>query len=528
MQITVTNNVGSGSLGSKGIETYSYAEDVTSLEPSEITGGTGQVSFSAPGRYEDKVGNTHPNSLLLVNNTMLLKDDARGEVEFQVKQVSSTDGFISAVGDTVQSRLNVEKTAEPHGGSTANLLTAIQYYCELVDLFPVIDGELETELQAIPVNFIGWKGNVWEHLKMLCAGFSLSQTNNVGLEMYIDVNELVFRKAKQVNADYTDEIEGQTIAVSGFDAAEEVKIYNYNTSYKTNGIIRDTSETVEVMGFDPKNVSIADSMQVDAGETITKRFNVNASLESVNQPVCVSTISPYPYTGITGQYVIVGSDNLPISPTQWNALGGKVIISLTENPTEIEISVTAPPVPEIIHSSGTGNGLAPYKIGIEEADGSEYPAFYITGTGVFFDKREVTLKTGASSDYTSKTEAPIIDNPFITRRSDLAIRGVAAAQRVCGPNVQLTESIVKPLAFGETPGTMRNVDSNRYRITSVQYSPEVASITAQASVMFSEFDTIWSGKTFANFKSIALDPAIYPDETLKFNEFTIIPLMKSA
>jgi hypothetical protein len=527
MGIRVTN-IGSGSLGSRGIENYSYSEDVTSLEPSEITGGTGQLSFSAPSNDLDKDGNTHPNSLLLINNTMTLTDDSRGSIDFQVKQVSLNSGIVSVLGDTLESRLNAERTASAHGGSTANLLTAIQYYCELVGIFPSIDGELETELQAIPVNFIGWKGNVWEHLKMLCAGVSLSATDNIGLEMYVDVNELVFRKAMQLDADYADEIESQSVSISTFDAAEEVSIYNYNTSYQANGIVRDTSDTVSVMGFDPKNVSIADSMQVDAGETITKRFNVNASLESVNQPVCVSTIDPYPYTGITGQYVIVGSDNLPIKPSEWNSLGGKVTVSLTENPGEIEISVTAPPVPEILHNDDGNKGLAPYKIGIEEADGSEYPAFYITGTGVFFDKREVKFKTGASSTYTSKIDAPSIDNPFITKSSDLAIRGVAAAQRICGPSIKLTETVAKPLLFGETPGTMRTVNSNRYRISAVQYSSDSTGVTANAAVKFSEFDSIWSGKTFANFKSIALDPATYPDQTLKFNEFTVIPLMKSA
>lgn len=528
MHISIVNNSGSGSLASKSVETYSYSEDVTSLEPSEITGGTGQVSFVAPGVYYDKVGNTHPNSLLLVNNTMTLKDDLAGSVEFQVKQVSSSEGFVSVLGDTLQARLNVERTAEPHGGATANLLTAIQYYCSLVSIFPSIDGELETELQGIPVNFIGWKGNVWEHLKMLCAAVSLSETENIGLEMYINVNELVFRKAKLINADYENAIESQAININAFDAAEEVKIYNYNTSYKTNGIIQDTSQTVEVLGFNPNIVSIADSMQVDAGETITKRFNVNASLESVNQPVCVSTISPYPYTGTTGQYVIVGSDNLPISPTQWVALGGSVVVGLTENPGEIEITITAPATPAIIHSSGDGDGIAPYKIGIEEADGEEYPAFYITGTGVFFDKREVTLKTGASAEFTSKVEAPQIDNPFITKPSDLAIRGIAAAQKICGPSIQLSETVAKELAFGATPGKMRSVDSNRYRINAVQYSPDAVTLTATAGATFSEFDLIWTGKTFANFKAVALDPVTYPNETLKFNEFTVIPLMKSA
>lgn len=527
MSVNVINNTGSGYIATDSIESYSYAEDVTSLEPSEISGGTGQVNFVAPAMLEDKLGNTHPNSNLLINNMMTLTDDERGSVQFQVKQISSTDGMVSAIGDTLQSRLNVERTAQAHGGSTANLLTAIQYYCELVAVFPTIDGELETELQAIPVNFIGWRGNVWEHLKMLCAGVSLSATENVGLEMYVNVDELVFRKAKLEAATYDAEVETASLNISAFDAAEEVVVSNYNTSYKTNGIVRDTSATVDAMGFDPANVSIADSMQVEAGETITKRFNVNASLESVNQPVCVSTISPYPYTGITGQYVVVGTDNLPLQPSQWNALGGLIEVKLTENPNEIEITITAPPVSSIEKAAG-GTGLAPYKIGIEEADGSEYPAFYITGTGVFFDKKDITLKTGASASLTSKIDAPSIDNPFITKSSDFAIRGVAAAQKICGPSISLTESVAKPLPFGTTPGTMRNLDSNRYRVVSVQYSGDSTAVTSVASSTIADFNAKWSGKTFANFKSIALDPTLYPSDTLKFNEFTIIPLMKSA
>jgi hypothetical protein len=527
MYPSVTNDTGSGAVATKSIESYSYAEDVTSLDPSEISGGTGQVNFIAPARSEDKLGNTHPNSNLLINNTMTLTDDARGSIRFQVKQTSNTDGFISVTGDTVQSRLNVERTAKMHGGDTGNLLTAIQYYCELVGVTPVIDGPLSTELQEIPVNFIGWRGNVWEHLKMLCAGVSLSETENIGLEMYVDVDELVFRKAKQEVAAYDQEVETASLNVNAYEAAEEVTISNYNTSYKANGIVRDTSDTVQVMGYNPKNVSIADSMQVEAGDTITKRFTVNASLDSVNQPVCVSTITPYPYTGITGQYVVVGTDNLPISPTQWNSLGGNVTVGLTENPNEIEITITAPPVSSIEKAAG-GQGLAPYKIGIEEADGSEYPAFYITGTGVFFDKKNIVFKTGASSSLTSRSEVSAIDNPFITKRSDLAIRGIAAAQKICGPSVQLTETVVKQLPFGSTPGTMRTLDSNRFRITAAQYSADGTSITANASASISDFNSVWSGKTFANFKSTALDPDVYFSDTLKFNEFTIIPLMKSV
>lgn len=528
MHIYVTNDEGSGSLATESVYDFSYSEDVTSLEPSRITGGSGQITLSAPANEFNKVGNTHPNSLLLINNKMSLRSDDFGDVQFQVKRVSVNDGLAQITGDTLESRLNVERTAQAYGGASSTLLGAIQYYCGLVDIFPTIDGELETELLAIPVNFIGWVGNVWEHLKMLCAGVSISETDNVGLEAYINNDELVFRKAKVEPMSLATKFETQTVNVDAFEAAVQVNVFNYNTYYGVNQIVRDTSNAPEQLGYIPQNVSIADSMQVDPGETVTKRFNVNASLVQVNQPVCVDTINPFPYTGIGGQYVIVGSDGLPVMPSQWIGLGGSLTVSLTENPNEIEITIVAPPVVQIDHAEGDGSGIAPYKIGVESSGDQDYPAFYITGSGVFFDKRETTVLTGASEEYTSKLSAPQIDNPFITNAKDWSMRGIAAAQAICGPTVALTENVANVLRFGETPGRMRTVGSNKYRINQVSYAADGVVLNGETCTSFADFNAIWTGKTFANFKSIALDPALYPTESLKFNEFTVIPLMESA
>jgi len=528
MRIYVTNDEGSGSLATDSIYDFSYSEDVTSLEPSQLSGGSGQINITAPANDLDKVGNTHPNSLLLINNKMSLHADVSGTVQFQVKRVAVNDGLAEITGDTIESRLNVERTADAYGGETATLLGAIQYYCGLVDIFPTIDGHLETELLAIPVNFIGWVGNVWEHLKMLCSGVSISATDNVGLEMYINNTDLVFRKAKVDSLVGVKNFETNSVNVDAFEAATQVSVNNYNTYYGVNKIVRDTSSAPEQLGYIPQNVSIADSMQVDPGETVTKRFSINASLVSVNQPVCVSTITPLPYNGVEGQYVIVGSDGLPVMPAQWLGEGGSLTVALTENPNEIEVTVVGPPVDQLLHASGTGDGIAPYKIGIETSGDQDYPAFYVTGTGVFFDKRETVFLSGASEDYTSRLSAPVVDNPFITTAKDLSMRGVAAAQAVCGPNVTLSENVADILAFGDTPGRMRAYGSNKYRINQASYSSGGTSINGTSCATFADFNAKWVGKTFTNFKSIALDPVTYPSDTLKFNEFTVIPLMESA
>jgi hypothetical protein len=458
---------------------------------------------------------------------MTLTDDDYGSIQFQVRQVGVGEHTASVTGNTIMWRLNVEKTALPMGGSGMTLLTAINYYCGLVEITPTIDAALTDELDLIPVNFIGWKGNVWEHLKMLCAAVSLESSDNVGLEMFIDVDTLVFRKALQTPITFATAPSSSSIEINSFDAAKSVNIVNYNTYYGLNKVVKEQNGSA-VLFQTNENVSITDSMQVEAGQTLVKRFSINASLEDVKNPVPVSAITSLPYTGTQGEYVIVGSDDLPIDPDQWIAQGGSLKVTLTENPNEIEITIIAPPADTLPHADNAEAGYAPYKVGIEQADGAEYPALYVVGTGVFFDKTEHTFGTGASEEFTSKDSATTIDNPFITNLSNMSIRGVAAGQALCGPTITLSEKYPTGAVFGETLGGIVTRGSNKYRITSVGYTAESATITGKPCASFSDFEAIWNGLDFDQFTATALDPNVYPTEALKFNEFSVIPLMESA
>jgi len=405
MSVSIVNNDGSGKLEKGTPISFSYSEDVTSLQPANLTGGSGQVSVSGPAIFADKDGNTHPNSALLVNNEMTLTDSELGSVAFQVRQVSIGQHTASITGNTIMWRLNVTKTALPHGGSGATLFTAINYYCGLVGITPTIDSALELELDAIPVNFIGWTGNLWEHLKMLCAGVSISATDNIGLEVFIDVDTLVFRKAKTQQLVFQKSAVNSSLEINSFDAAKSVEVFNYNTYYGLNKIVKEQESGTTLFAAN-ENVSITDSMQVEAGQTLTKRFKINASLENVKDPVVVAAITSLPYTGTQGEYVVVGSDDLPIEPSQWIGEGGSLKVTLTENPNEIEITIIAPASVTMPTAADPLEVTpAPYKIGIETSGEADYPALYIVGTGVFFDKTSKVFPTGASDSYTSQDSA---------------------------------------------------------------------------------------------------------------------------
>jgi hypothetical protein len=470
----------------------------------------------------------------MINNQITLQEDDYGLIDLQVRSVAANAGIVTVTADTTQWRLNVTKTALPVPNSTeevaGNLFAAINYYCGLVGIIPVIDSALETELTAVTVNFMGWTGNVWDHLKMLCSAVSASATVTLPIEMFVGVDGLAFRKALTTSSGLEELKSDHSVTISTGTPAKEVDVYRYKTSYGTNKVVYEQSNYDE-SGNNPGLflASVTDSMQVDAGETVTKRVKINATLETVNQPVCVSTITrtyPAPYVGTTGEYVIFGNDNFPILPDQWNAFGGSVTIATTDVADEIEITVTAPPLDGMEKVDG-GTGYSPYKIGVEIADDAEYPAFWITGTGVFFEKRKHTFLTGAPDEYAPADNASTIDNPFITTLIGVTSRGVAAAQAACGPSVSISSTLATANPFGQTIGRTETMDSNRFRIESASYSESSVSINGSACATIADFNSKWSGKTIANFDSIAIYPDDYQDEALRFNEFTVIPLMEN-
>lgn len=514
MPIDITSNNGNGSIKPESIFSYSYSEEVTSISPAESKGGTGQITFSAVAE---------PDSLLLVNNTLTLTDTERGSVSGQVKSIALNNGVVNITADTIMSRLNVSRTAGPVGGpleTPATLLEAINYYCSIVSVTPAFDDELDESLALVPVNFIGWNGNVWEYLKMLCSAVSASLVDDIPIEMYVANNQLRFRLAMQNPLDFSGSDSELSVTVDAFDAAQSVGVNFYDTSYGSNKVVYEVSNYAE--NADPKTIfksSINDVMQVDAGETLTKRFVIDASLESVNQPTPVATISRVPpaaYAGTTGEYVIVGSDDLPIQPSQWIALGGKLSISVTENPNEIEVTITAPASVTMPTAGNPATEVtnAPYKIGAELGD---YPAFWVTGTGVFFNKIEKKFLTGAGELYTSEQEAATVDNPFISDLHTLSNRGSAAAQFYCGPRLTITRNIVGGYNFGDLIGVTEKIDDVRFRYESADFNPADIKLAGQSFTTINEFDETLVDKTFTQFNAAFTD--------LKFNEFTVKPLM---
>jgi hypothetical protein len=514
--ITVENVSGSGTFQEDKIVSYSYSEDASPFEPQNIEGGAGQVSVTVIADEGSR------GTRVAVNNNIRVTDSEFGTVSFRARQVSIGDASATISGETIQYRLNSTRQAAAKGGSGTTLLEAILYYCELVDVIPSFATGFSDKLQTIEVNFPGWNGNVWEHLKMLCAATPLDDDDNTFMEMYIEDDTLWFREGASTSIDFSEYVIDKSLSIDSYDAAKEVEVFNYNTSYGANKVVREQGTDINTSSVN-RNASFADSMQVDAGETVVKRFKVNASLTSVEQPLVVSQIIPLPFpdTDSTGQYVVVGSDDYPIDPEQWEDQGGKLEVRLTENFDEIEVIITAPPSVQMQRADGDPEDvtLAPYKIGVESSGGTDYPAIYIVGTGVFFEKTSTKFVTGASEDYVADISGTSIDNPFITNRRIQVDRGVAAAQAIMGPKMEISGTIATGVSFGENLGSIFNEYDGKFRVSNLSYSTSNISFTAKKFVTIADFNTAWAGATIANFNTT--------NSGLSFDEFATTPLVRT-
>jgi hypothetical protein len=86
----------------------------------------------------------------------------------------------------------------------------------------------------------------------------------------------------------------------------------------------------------------------------------------------------------------------------------------------------------------------------------------------------------------------------------------------------MTRQISEGIQFGDI-GSIFISGLNQYRINSVSFSNSTISITASPHLGLNEWNEIWTGLTFDDFNNKVLDPNLFPEEALKFNEFSVIP-----
>lgn len=424
------------------IKDFSVQEDATPIEPSSSSGGVGQISF----------GLNEMTDTPLMLSEITLVDGYRGKTSGSITELSSSNGDVTVTADSVLGLFNTDRTVAPYVGTLAG---AIQFYCNEVDIDnPVV---VDASFATRPVIYPGFKGNVWVHLKQILT--------KEQVELALVFDKIHVRPLRSLVATL-DRGVSEGWSLDSRTAARAIEIYYYNHSYGTQ------RELYPLTTEDPIIITVG------ANETQTITLQLNASVQTVNQPVALNFVENRSYQGTNGVYAVTGADNLPVQASQWIEQGGRLVVRMTDDPSIIEVDVTGAADP-------AGN-LSPYRIAVSAGSGNDYNSLHITGTAVVWDKKLIRIPTGATNVTTSDEVGATIDNPFISTLSQAHSLGIKAAQAHAGVMYYVNGSAhdINRSGAGQELIRATIADFNAY-------VPSGTTIT--------DFNTQWSGQTVEQF-----------------------------
>lgn len=374
------------------VSDYQTTQDATPLAPGDTFGGTPQATLTGISqKFHD-----------LVIGLGMSTDHIRGVVE--AEDFNPASHVSQYTINTPLTRFNSD-----------NLLIAAVYGVEYLDdvtfaanaaagVMINIGGEVSQ--YAIAPRFLG---NPWDYLKQFTSAYGvlLRAVNNGVADAGVGVFYAGRYRLVLPNG-FTPEMSIR-YNVNRNQRAKQVAIHNYNLRSATSQVFFKATETYSLALGETQEIVVPSLGTPDA----------------LNQPVCVSGISPFPYTSGAGQYVVTGSDGYIMAPALWTNNGGKITAALsTESADEIVLTITAPSGPEV-------QSRAPFTI----SEGADRPALYVTGNGVLVTDEVVTIFTGDADSPQTEVE---IDNKLIGTYRQALDRGVHTAAQYCGPQLSAT------------------------------------------------------------------------------------------
>jgi hypothetical protein len=172
----------------------------------------------------------------------------------------------------------------------------------------------------------------------------------------------------------------------------------------------------------------SDVIQVTPYQDQTIHFPIAGTpfINGIIQPTAVPAIPTIPYNGPASPYCVVDSADFEAS-NRWTQLGGKITVTMGDNPDEIIVNITAP---------GDDSGETYFL-----SEGDSHPAFYISANdGVKWNQRDVEMGTGAvvpSATYRPSADIPYLDNEVVINKALLYDRLNALAHTQAWPTLTL-------------------------------------------------------------------------------------------
>lgn len=456
--------------------------DSTPLDSTDSTGGVGDFTLITNTPEE-------PYSLSLENliDREIAVYDSDGWASTpngvllggRVSNIVEQDG----VGFTISGELEL-------GGLNVRNVVMPPFYGTLEDLIELyLDTRLKsgTQISVHPdiadrtMTVPGWRGELWYHIKMLCAAESV---------------EFVYPSSGQAELRPTRRIEGRTLTASDLsrttDAAEVaqyIEVKEYNSVWVDDKLFYPPggwSEDVEIIS-------------VNEGETVEFSLELEGSVQTIQQPTMVTNVSRDHVS--SSVYSVVGDDGFPIQPAMWNDFGGDVRLEVGDDTRHLILTVTAP---EGLHKDN-GEPMQSFSLAMASGDTSpRYSSLRIVGSGVWFSNDDpLKIPTGVEAAETDEFElgeevGATIDNPFLATRAHVASAVYRAALKFIGYNSTIS-GIVQRLSdagtFMEDAGARVFYDTRPYRTRSATYTPNGVQFTAEDDLSISDMEALLGGLT---------------------------------
>ena len=455
---------------------YNVSEDAIPLDPSSSSAGYGQLTYTRLG-YDDG------EDSIDLEKPYTLTDLKRGTFQGIVRDISTTDQVTQVSADSILAYLSAWYTVPPYTGTLVNYLKL------LLDIVGKPASVQATVTAANPnIRVPGFEGNVWDKLKQLLSVLQIDVAQ---------VKEVIqLRPFRHFTTEQT-KIVSETETINSQSAAEWVQVYYYDP-------IPPLSMTQDLEMFPLDTVEFS-PISVGAGETLVQQVTVSGSVSQVNQPVAMDYVAyGQNFDGTNGGYCVSGNDGKPILASRWKAGGGDVRVRLTTDPSIIEIVVTGSKIEE----------YAPYRIAATAGSSSFYNSLHVTGRGMRWYRKSITVHSGAPHSGTDNETPTEIDNKFITTPAGALQAAMYASMTYGGgvPTLQGSTDRVQVLSapgavvgqvFGQVVGARAKRGNAMFRVQSVTTDPSVVQYDLSMDTTFGDFNTAQPANlTVAQFNSL--------------------------
>ena len=235
------------------LQDYSIEVASTPTSISDSSGHVGTIQISIPGL-------SLSDALRYQGGVIEIDDSRRGQITGYIDDMDTShdSGIIQLTGTTKLSDLNIYNVeAAPYHGT---LRGAFLYYAGLAGQ-TINMTNVPSELQNLPVNFIAWEGDLWVNLKTLASAYQL--------EIIMSNMIIALRPMRERDARFGGVVT-QTPGFQRDPIAQSVEVYQYKTSYETNGFIYPPANSEEEIPV----------ISVGAGETSETNLEVSLTIYS--------------------------------------------------------------------------------------------------------------------------------------------------------------------------------------------------------------------------------------------------------